>query len=427
MGNKALHSFEEIKDWIDSRNKLTHVDIKKIKLNEMSNWFYDVETGEIRNKNRSFFTITGIRETVGNKTVEQPIIIQDEIGYLGFIRKTFNGTMHYLIQAKIEPGNVNCVQLSPTIQATKSNFTQAHGGAVPKYLEYFTSKSYKVVYDQLQSEQNSRFFAKRNRNVIIELSDSDAIEVLPNFMWATLEQIQELMKINNLVNMDTRTVLSGLITQLPVLQAPEELQGIYTYMNDYKMLIAPKRELIPLDQVKGWHFTDSEFVADDEDKANFKVIFADISIEGREVTNWQQPLFEAKGKATFGLVIRNIGEIGIEILVRVTPEIGTMDYIELGPTIQLEANEKPRSSIEKKFFQLLETKKPEVDVILSEEGGRFYHEENRNIVFELANVDELQEEGYFWLTLKELSELMLINNCLNIQLRNLISLLGRLK
>ena len=32
------------------------------------------------------------------------------------------------MQAKIEPGNINKIQLSPTIQATKSNFTQKHGG-----------------------------------------------------------------------------------------------------------------------------------------------------------------------------------------------------------------------------------------------------------------------------------------------------------
>jgi oxidase EvaA len=48
-------------------------------------------------------------------TWSQPIINQPEVGYLGFIVKKINGVMHFLIQAKIEPGNVNCVQLSPTI------------------------------------------------------------------------------------------------------------------------------------------------------------------------------------------------------------------------------------------------------------------------------------------------------------------------
>ena len=69
------------------------------------------------------------------------------------------------MQAKIEPGNVNKIQISPTIQATKSNFTQKHGGNKPKYLEYFLdNNNHKIIVDQIQSEQSSRFFKKRNNN-----------------------------------------------------------------------------------------------------------------------------------------------------------------------------------------------------------------------------------------------------------------------
>ena len=32
------------------------------------------------------------------------------------------------MQAKVEPGNINSIQLSPTLQATRSNYTKAHGG-----------------------------------------------------------------------------------------------------------------------------------------------------------------------------------------------------------------------------------------------------------------------------------------------------------
>ena len=65
-----------------------------------------------------------------------------------------------------------------------------------------------------------------------------------------------------------------------------------------------------------------------------------------------------------------------------------------------------------------------IDVILSEEGGRFYHEENRNVIFE-ASEDELLElpEGYFWVDFATLNHMVTINNCLNIQLRNLLSLI----
>ena len=66
------------------------------------------------------------------------------------------------------------------------------------------------------------------------------------------------------------------------------------------------------------------------------------------------------------------------------------------------------------------------DVLLSEEGGRFYHEQNRNVIIEIDR-DELDDlpPGYFWVDFYTLNQLIQINNCLNIQLRNLLSLLDR--
>ena len=48
-----------------------------------------------------------------------------------------DGRLYFLMQAKVEPGNVNKYQISPTIQATKSNFTRAHGGKTPLFFDYF--------------------------------------------------------------------------------------------------------------------------------------------------------------------------------------------------------------------------------------------------------------------------------------------------
>ena len=62
--------------------------------------------------------------------------------------------------------------------------------------------------------------------------------------------------------------------------------------------------------------------------------------------------------------------------------------------------------------------------MLSEEGGRFYHEQNRNVIVEIDE-DDLTEvpEDYTWVDFSALNFSVQINNCLNIQLRNLMSLL----
>ena len=112
------------------------------------------------------------------------------------------------MQAKIEPGNINHVQISPTLQATKSNYLRLHKGATPRYLDYFLDPDATILVDCLQSEQGARFLGKRNRNMVVLVEDE--ISVADDYLWLTLGQIKKLLRHDNVVNMDTRTVTSCL-------------------------------------------------------------------------------------------------------------------------------------------------------------------------------------------------------------------------
>lgn len=443
-----VNTTKEVKEWIDKLNRETFVDIRECKISDSTFWFYDDYNGEILNRKRSFFSIKGMRSFVDDKFIcEQPMIIQPEIGYLGIICKEIQGELNFLMQAKIEPGNVNCVQISPTIQATKSNFTRAHGGNLPTYFEYFeNSGKYQVIYDQVQSEQSARFYKKRNRNMIMLITDE--IPVYANYKWMTLGQIKELMKIDNLVNMDTRTVLSGIplvtsrYTQEDLAEIKEyftdkalfasafesdmagDLSNIYQYMNNYKMFHEVKVKPIPLNELVDWQVDDMGVTCKKD--ANFRVRFYDIAISGREVQEWTQPLFQAIGQATFGL-LTCIDQGVRKFLVHAKPEIGSFDKIELAPSIQQEPIEQGKEPdvVEEVFYKALEENKGILlDVMLSEEGGRFYHEQNRNVIVEVEKEKLIHlPSDYFWVNYSTLNYLVQVNNCLNIQLRNLLSLL----
>ena len=198
--------------WLKQRNEAIGVNVNKIPFSVLSNWYLDEKVGVLKHASGKFFTIEGINVQTNwgiVKEWEQPIINQPEIGYLGIITKEFNGILYFLLQAKVEPGNVNNVQLSPTLQATRSNYSQVHKGNKPRYLEYFqNAKRHEIMLDQLQSEQGARFLKKRNRNIILKLEKE--IEVHEDFIWLTLAQIKTLIQQDNLVNMDTRTVISGI-------------------------------------------------------------------------------------------------------------------------------------------------------------------------------------------------------------------------
>ncbi len=444
----TVNSTEELLSWIKELNETTHVKVQETSVSNDSFWFYDDYNGEILNRKRSFFSIKGMRRFENAEFIrEQPIIVQPEIGYLGIICREINGELNFLMQAKIEPGNINCVQISPTIQATKSNFTRAHGGKLPTYFELFDhSERYEVIYDQIQSEQATRFYKKRNRNMIMIVNDD--FDVYPNFRWMTLGQIKKLMEIDNLVNMDTRTVLSGipLITQdvdpdekkmlsslfrdqalfQSVFNAnPQEyLPNIYRRLNNYKMFHEVTTVPVPLNQLIDWEV--NEYGVTCKKTADFMVRYYDIEIDGREVQHWTQPLFTAIGEATFGLLSR-VANGKRQYLVKIKPEIGSFDKIELGPAIQWEPT---HSSGDDNVIDGLFRKKYEnkqgimINVVLSEEGGRFYHEQNHNVMIEISP-DELSNlpEEYIWVDLYTLAFLVQTNNNLNIQLRNLMSLI----
>lgn len=456
LAGEGVNSFEAIHEWVVERNSRTPVDIKRVTLDECDPWRYDETSGRITNSSGSFFQIAGLRKVErnlesgeGRVVAEQPVLLQDEIGYLGIICREFDGVMHFLMQAKIEPGNVNKVQVSPTIQATRSNFLQLHGGRRPAYLDYFLhSGEYEIIVDQIQSEQSSRFLGKRNRNVVVLVEDD--VDILPTHMWMTLGQIKRLMRYDNLVNMDTRTVLSCLpwsqwpapseavARELSARDAPlyaslrkeDALAGLtraYHELNDYKMFDTSATELIPLHELSEWNMRSDEICH--KESYPFRVIFCDIAIEGREVKRWNQPLFEACGKASFGLLACERGG-ALEFLVKVRPEMGCFDRAELAPTFQREAGSlDAMDAVEQGFAQLLEQGEGVVcDVLLSEEGGRFFCEQNRNVIIRLDHCPEGFEDdrlpkGYLWLDYTSLCLLLRANNALNIQLRNLLSLL----
>ena len=442
----CVNTTEDLLNWIKELNETTYVSISECSINDSTMWFFDDYNGEVLNRKRSFFSIKGIRYFVNGDFIhEQPIIIQPEIGYLGIICKEIEGKLHFLMQAKIEPGNVNCVQISPTIQATKSNFMRAHGGALPEYFEYFeNSAKYNVIYDQIQSEQSARFYKKRNRNMIMIVNDE--IEVHRNFRWMTLGQIKKLMDIDNLVNMDSRTVLSGLpfilekltdaeleevrdqftdkalFNSLFMSSPSETISCIFQKLNDYKMFQEVTTAFVPLNQLVDWKIDAMGIIC--KQQADFMVRYYDIEISGREVRKWIQPLFKAIGMATYGLITK-IKDDKRYFLVRAKAEIGSFDKIELGPSVSWEPSYYLYydNKVDQIFRNHIEEGKGIIcNVVLSEEGGRFYHEQNRNVIMEINEDIELPKD-YIWADFASLNYLVQVNNYLNIQLRNLLSLL----
>lgn len=441
--------------WVHARRAAVGASITQISLDALHQWKRDPASGNLLHDSGRFFSIEGISVDTDWGCVphwEQPIINQAEIGFLGLLAKKIDGVLHVLVQAKIEPGNINVVQVSPTLQATKSNYSQVHRGKRPRYLEYFNGeKKTTLLLDQLQSEQGARFLRKRNRNMIVELPPGEDIEAHPDFIWMSIGQIKRLMRHDNVVNMDTRTVLSGISYGT---YAAETLQGLYTLApttpkqclmmnsalgakhahNDFRNIISwltglkSRHDLvvkrIALNRIEGWN--DADGVISRTDGKYFSVIGVHVQIENREVVNWDQPMIKPAQEGLIAFIVRPING-SYHFLVQAKLEAGNFDIVELAPTVQcLTGNYRVGSNeYSVKYINDVLNAPPQrvlFDSMQSEEGGRFFHEQNRNLIVEVGEDFPLEVgENYCWMTLNQILRLIEFNNYLNIAARSLIS------
>ena len=120
----GINRLDEVEAWLDDCRQRNWLTTTPLPLSELEDWSRESATGDWVHRSGRFFRITGIQIEGANGPTRQPIIEQPEIGILGFLLSTFDGVVHFLVQGKIEPGNPSGIQLAPTIQATKSNFSQ---------------------------------------------------------------------------------------------------------------------------------------------------------------------------------------------------------------------------------------------------------------------------------------------------------------
>jgi oxidase EvaA len=215
--DNQINKLDYIIDWFNKKREESDMIVEEIGIDELDKWTVDKNSGNITHDSGGFFQVIGVKVTntfdreVGKKGWTQPMIAKNPGGILGILMKRINGIPHYLLQAKAEPGNIGKLQLSPTLQATTSNLLKAHGGIKPLFAEYFDDpENTKIIYAKWQSEDGGRFHLKSNYNMIVEVNQDENFEIPDNYVWVTLFQIKQLLKIENFVGPHIRGIISYL-------------------------------------------------------------------------------------------------------------------------------------------------------------------------------------------------------------------------
>lgn len=440
--DNRFQPFADTEAWLRDLRANCATRVERIPFADMEQWYFAPESGNLQHRSGRFFSIVGLRCTPANGAAgwDQPIIAQPEVGILGIITREFEGTRYFLMQAKMEPGNAPLVQLSPTVQATFSNYSQAHKGVLPPYISYFLDPNARVINSQLQSETGTRFFRKFNRNVLLDIQED--IELLPGFRWLTLHEIRRLARQENMVNMDARSVLSNIgfadLSTLPgeanaflrsLASAPaaarHSLDELHAWLRVLRERPGIGTQLIDLNAVRGW-VRDPWSIRHDSHNY-FDVAGVRVQGAGREVQQWCQPLLKHEGIGLSGFLCAEIGGV-LHFLLQAKAEPGIVGGVEIAPTVSL--FDYQRRAAEGAAVPYLERfVQADAGAILhssiqSEEGGRFWGLSNHVLVVQVPDADAVgRADNFAWMTLAQLRQLSQGESVINSEARTLLACL----
>lgn len=434
---------------LEQQRKESQFRFERIPLEESPHWKFD-DQGVLRHQSGRFFSVEGIEVTdpVKGTTHRQPIINQPEHGILGILLVREEDRWKVLLNPKIEPGNYLDVQISPTVQATVSNYQKAHRGSSVPFISYFTDEE-NLWYKKLQSEHGYKFLGKANYNILTPAEPTS--EEREKGFLLSLGQYRRLQKQDHAVNMDARSIMSCLAyseenispkewqerTGDASFSEPMEGELLYSFFTEENPWIHTEdllalmktrkansrlqRKTLPLKELysSGWEKGRDSISSDSY--RDFNLIMLRITAPGREVTSWTQPIVEDLHPKKNGLLVKQINGV-FHFCVKLVEEVCSFQGPELAPVLHNHSLVNPQRDPFARFFD-----NPPAGRVLhrskqSEEGGRFFHFINS---YEVVYCDEdLQlPADYFWLTGKQLKRILQKECYVNVELRTLISLI----
>ena len=402
--------------WIKNQKLINKIKTKRKSKIQLKQWNF--QDNSIYHKKKIFFLIKPFVFKQNNKKWHQPLIIQKEEGILGIIKKKSFNTDYYLLQAKAEPGNINSIQISPTVQATKSNYLRKHGGKKTPYLNFFLKKNsnIKILSNVKLSEQGTRFLGKKNRNILLELKNK-SFKPKGNFVWLTKKNIKFLLKKKNLLQMDTISIMSSIIKKNRLNKSLLSFVHLKSSLVNFKKKLKIQKNLTLFSNMVGWKVNNTTIT--DIKKKFFSIFFIEVKANRREVKNWDQPFISDHYNSLNCFIMSKINDTD-HYLLQITQEAG-FDAPKFTSTIS-EKNCLIKDLKNNRFMSYLKKKNFLLDAIYSDEGGRFYKNQTRNIICKLNSYNKLKiTKKYIWASHNQIIDLI-NQNKITIEARNLFAI-----
>jgi oxidase EvaA len=165
---KSCYTTDEIISWLTELKTKYSIVVERIPLKSLKQWRWTDR--EISHEAHPFFSVIAVSVEAGTREVSswtQPLLKEPQQGLLGLATKKINGVLHVLMQAKVEPGNMDSIEIAPTVSCAAVEFKSRQSYCIP-FLDCFIKASpLHIRYDVVQSEEGGRFYHFCNRNMVI--------------------------------------------------------------------------------------------------------------------------------------------------------------------------------------------------------------------------------------------------------------------
>jgi dTDP-4-dehydro-6-deoxy-alpha-D-glucopyranose 2,3-dehydratase len=451
-GIHEVRKLIDFESWRASAVAENQFRIEPITFGESKEWSF--QGGRLVHKSRGFFELVGLRAEARHPLLDgqaQLIIRQRTVAINGLLIRHAPTGCEILFQARVEPGNVGVMQLAPTVQSTEANYRQLHGGKPTVFIEHFVTDHAAFVCDVLQSEEGSRYHGKYNRNAV-RLIDDEEIELPKQFRFVPFEYVRQAVEMPNVLNTDSRSVLFCLDWRyLAWPRAPFSLAGNVlatllgasyhrspsqigttpfeglAWLARLRAAASINTEIMPIDALENWLIEDDQ-ITEKTPRLGFRARQFHVVATQREVPAWDQPLIDSGTRGRVVLLCQLRNDV-LQFLIGAGYEIGFLEGVQLSATVVVPPGQN-EAFLPAAYRRLLDLAGPDAGGTLiasclqSEEGGRFFKDENQYQIVMLDPALEVSpSDEHRWMTLSQITELKAVPSVFSMELRCTLVLL----
>ena len=380
--SRIAHTKEELLIYLHDVVSQASFVLTNIDIAQQDKW--EIRDGVLIHHTNSFFQVCGLKHQHSDE--EHLVLFQPQSALTGLLLYHDGTQMYMLLQARVEPGNSDIGQFGPTIQSTAGNYLRLHGGKKTSYYDIFTN--YTSIANPIgyahHIDLGKRYFQKSK--VLSYFQLKEMVDTEENMIWVPLNVIESIAGEDNLLNTDLRSLLS--VFDWDQFSHSKQVISENTVHGDSNIFIHNELgvnnwRLCPIDELQGWNIG-SKGISDEANNGIWVNMYQ-VEAKTREVSSWPQPLMCAANQGIVVLLIRQ-NDRKWEFLLTVDHEFGTTGEKTILPSFMVYPGDN-----HEELKELFTGGVKFAEAIQSEEGGRFYLNENVYQVYEVSEEIEIKD------------------------------------